>query len=157
MIQPKFEIGQKVFCARIGYGSVKVQCPDCLGQKKWLVKTPSGEEWDHDCNTCRQGYYGSSGTVESWGDHERIEMLTIGSIRIDTQDKERPISYMCEETGIRSGSVYNEQEMFSDRSDAESWCAAELPKVAALRRDEEAKRLNYKKKDSIYKPTKAKK
>lgn len=155
MIQPKFQIGQKVICVRVNWLEEKVPCPDCLGKTKWRIITPAGEEWEHDCNTCRNGWY-STGVVSDYRDRVKKEILTIGSIRIDTADKDRPISYMCVETGVGSGSVYDEQNMFATDEEATAWGEAELERVKGLRQAEELKKRAHKKKDSIYKPRKAK-
>jgi hypothetical protein len=45
ILQSKYEIGQRVFAARVSYTSTLVPCPDCLGSKEWTVTTPSGESW----------------------------------------------------------------------------------------------------------------
>jgi enhancing lycopene biosynthesis protein 2 len=52
--------------------------------------------------------------------------LTIGSVRIDT-NHESPIEYMCVETGVGSGSVWDERQLYASREEAE----AVLPKMVA--------------------------
>lgn len=46
------------------------------------------------------------------------EKLTIGSIRIDTNDIDKPVSYMCVETGVGSGSVYYESDLHLTEEEA---------------------------------------
>lgn len=148
MIQPKFEKGQTVFSASVGWSERKIQCPDCLGQKEWTVSCPSGEVFKHPCRTCTYGWQ-TTGLVSEWGDHARIVERTIGSIRIDTGDVERPVSYMCVETGVGTGSIYDEAHVFAERSEAEAWCASELERVKGLRMNEELEKRNQRKNDVL--------
>jgi len=46
-----------------------------------------------------------------------VSKLTIGSVRVDTSD-ERGTSYMCIETGVGSGSIYYESDLFSTHDEA---------------------------------------
>lgn len=48
-----------------------------------------------------------------------VRSLTIGSIRIDTNDSD-PVSYMCAETGVGSGNIYSEQTLFATQDAAEA-------------------------------------
>lgn len=153
MLKPKFEIGQKVLCVNVDWSEKKIKCPDCLGTKQWEVKTPAGETFQHDCNTCRAGWY-SEGVVSEYADRARIRELTIGSIRIDTADLKSPISYMCIETGVGSGSVYDENTMFPNKTEADSYAERELERVKGLRNQEELDQRKHKKKDTIYKKAK---
>jgi hypothetical protein len=152
--QPKFKIGDLVHAPRVGWGTKEVPCADCLGKKTWSVTTPAGETFEADCNTCSHGFYGSRGFTEEWGDHLKIELLTVGSVRIDTADEERPISYMCRETGVGSGSIYDEAHLFATREEAEVWGAGEVERVRAYRQAEHAAQNARNKKKSIRKPTK---
>ena len=145
---PKFKIGQRVFCVRVGWGSKEIQCPDCLGTKEWEVRLPSGEIFKHDCQTCRTGYF-SKGTVSEWADHLTItDYYTVGSIQTDT-NSETPIRYMCRETGVGSGSVYNEEQLHPDEQSAQAYGEAELARVKGLRQQEELTRRASKKKNSL--------
>lgn len=153
MIQPKFDIGQTVYVARVSWRESFIPCPDCLGQKTWFVRAPSGEEWAVDCLTCQRGWY-STGQVGSWSDQVVVEKRTIGSVRVDTADRERPVSYMCVETGVGTGSVYDERNVFASRDEAEVWGTAELARVAGLRQAEEFEKLKRKKRGTVHKRSK---
>lgn len=147
MIKPKFEVGEHVYSVRVGWTEKHVTCPDCLGKKEWTVSLPSGEVFQHDCQTCRRGYF-STGQVSEWGDHAHIDLVTIGSVRLDTAD-ENPVSYMCVETGVGSGSIYYEKNMAKTRLEAEEIAAQELARVAGLRQAEELKSRKHRKGDSL--------
>ncbi len=147
MITPKFEIGNRVFSVRVGLTCKQVTCPDCLGQKEWTVNIPNGEIFQHDCQTCRCGYY-SAGIVTDWGDHANIHEITIGSIQVNTADGV-PVKYMCVETGIGSGSVYDEKNLHLTRHEAESFAQIELQRVAGLRQAEEIDQRRRKKREPL--------
>lgn len=128
MIDHKYQIGQEVFAARYEPREVEQQCPDCLGRKQWSVETPTGEKFEIPCGTC--GYaYGcfASGVVKVPKVFPIVLTLTVGSIRIDTDDKESPVGYMCLETGVGSGTIWNEADLFVDRTKAQ----AKADKLAA--------------------------
>lgn len=148
-LKPKYKIGDKVVVARVVWQAKDVTCPDCLGTKEWTVNLPSGEVFQHDCQTCRAGWY-STGTVAEWGDFPHYEHLTIGSVRTDTAaDEKEAISYMCVETGVRTGSVYYESNIFPNMTEAESWCAQELVRVKGVRQEQELAARSRKKKDPL--------
>ena len=119
MIEHKVEIGDTVYLARPTRAPITVECPDCRGTREWTVSAPGREDWVVGCQTCyRHGYpWGSRGTVEYAGFSSHVEELTIGSVRLNTAD-DRPVSYMCTETGVGSGSVYYETDLFATHEDA---------------------------------------
>jgi len=49
-----------------------------------------------------------------------VEVLTIGSVRVDTHDIEHPVSYMCRETGVGSGQIHCEADLFHTREEAQA-------------------------------------
>jgi hypothetical protein len=153
--QPKFEVGQKVINVRVTWSERKVACPDCLGKRAWRVLAPSGEEWEVPCNTCVRGW-SSSGTVSEYGDRITQATLTIGSVRIDTASRSNPVTYMCEETGVGTGTVHDERDMFATQAEADAFGEAELARVKGLRQAQEDRERAYNKKErGVYKPSKA--
>lgn len=146
---PKFYIGQQVFCVRIVYGTTERECPDCLGKKEWTCTAPSGEFWQAPCNTCNSGWF-STGRVIVYEDRVSKEKLTIGSIQINTaaNEKDGPIRYMCIETGVGSGSIYREQELFASDEEANEYGKQELNRVIGLREKENLEKLASAKKSN---------
>ena len=120
---PKFAIGATVYYPRVEHDKVHKTCPDCLGRRTWHAVLPSSEELDFSCPTCTHGYE-CTGKVSSWDAVGRVETLTIGSVRLDSAD-EHPIQYMCVETGVGSGRLYNEENLLTSLEEAE----ALLPKM----------------------------
>lgn len=151
---PEFKIGDAVYCASANWSARKIQCPDCLGTAKWEVKAPSGETWEVACNTCNKGWH-SDGLIDDYGYHAHVKNLTIGSVRIDTAS-DRVIEYMCEETGIGSGTVYSQDALFTSE-DIAKLAAEKLSERFALEKQEQDTRARQRnKKERIYKPKKAK-
>lgn len=134
--EPRFAIGEKVFIYGITQKRGRHRCPDCLGTGEWPLTTPGGSEVTVSCGRCSW----SSSDIPSLDFSEwtpYVEELTIGSIKIDTAPMHRDehISYMCEETGIGSGSVYYESRIAPTREEAE--CRGQLE--ADSRNAEESK------------------
>lgn len=117
-LKTKFSIGDVVF--RAGTTTVKKRhkCPDCLDTHKWKAISPSGGEYQFACPRCGASYMGDRDLSLEY--HEfgpSVMKLTVGSVRIDTHDQ-RPVSYMCIETGVGSGSVYYEPDLFPTHDEA---------------------------------------
>lgn len=125
---PRYRIGDTVWHASTQHATEQLPCPDCLGSRVWKVTTPAGTDMTTPCLRCApHGYLRSGGgedipslTVRKWTPY--VARLTIGSVRIDTHD-DRPVSYMCCETGVGSGSIYYEPDLFATPEEAETVAA----------------------------------
>lgn len=53
---PKYRVGDIIFAAGCKQVQEAVTCPDCLGQRKWLVRTPGGEQFEVPCGRCASSY-----------------------------------------------------------------------------------------------------
>jgi hypothetical protein len=135
--QPRFEIGQTVYAVEAEDEPVFAECPDCKGSKVWLATSPVGEKFDFPCPRCT-GH-------DAWKLRHnkavpRVRKLTIGSVRIDTENTEDSVSYMCVETGIGSGTLWRESRLAANEDEIaamgraacaqrETWRATELERV----------------------------
>ena len=135
---PKYSIGDIVWRGYAIQKEMTLPCPDCLGTRKWKIVTPGGSELEADCQRCT-GSWQPRG-VPSLKDYTfgvALERLTIGSVRIDTHhgDNDDSVQYMCQETGIGSGSIYNERMLHpteeAARAEAQAEVAAKEAKRAA--------------------------
>ncbi len=142
---PKYHIGQKVFAASVILMSTEVPCKDCLGTKVWPLTTPAGEDTEIECPTCRIDRQYVPCHLG------RTQVLTIGSVRIDTND-DPPVHYMCEETGVGSGTLWREYALHVDEAGAQADADVEAKrrdlevlKRQAERRLAERKRVRRKK------------
>ena len=122
MIETKFEVGEAVFKAGTTIVRKQHECPDCLGTRKWSAKSPGGGEYTFPCPRCGGGYMSNRDLSLDYSVHApTVERLTIGQVRaISGEDAE----YMCRETGIGSGTLHREKDLF--RSEAEAQEAAKL-------------------------------
>lgn len=138
--QPKYRNGQTVFRASEVSSVQQLQCPDCLGTRKWRAVAPSGAEYEASCQRCSGRTDLPSLNHVVW--HPSVDRLTIGSIRIDTAENfsgsrhRESVSYMCRETGIGSGTIYYESQLFETEDEARQ---AATVKAAAHNVEERSK------------------
>lgn len=156
-LKSKFSIGDSVYSCDVNWSQKHIPCPDCLGTGEWKVICPSGEEFQHGCNTCYGGFSGSSGKVSLYEDQAFIKNVTIGSIQYDSNDSDGNFfRYMCIETGVGTGRVYYEKNLFHTEEEAKEYGQKEVERVKGFRQQEELKKQQSDKKRSIYKPRKMK-
>ena len=113
----KYKLGDKVYKGATDYSVTTVSCPDCLGTLEWIVTFADGESMIIGCQTCKQGFSAPHGYISynEWKPCTR--QLTIGKI-YDWNETDG-FRYMCEETGIGSGTIHKESELFIDKKDAD--------------------------------------
>lgn len=109
---PKYKKGDVVYYIEKTTIEHRPPCPDCQGTKLWAVKTPAGEEFNVSCPRCGGGY--GVPPLRYWEPSFTIIPRTIGLIKINDWS-DTPVSYMCTESGIGSGSVYYEKDLFADK------------------------------------------
>lgn len=130
MITPKYEIGQRVFWATYIAEERTHPCPDCLDTRKWSATSPAGNDYTFSCPRCSKVYQSSQGLNLRYETMvPRTESRIIGSYRVDSNDVENPVHYMCRETGVGSGSVYREKDLFETEEEA----VAAADALAAMR------------------------
>lgn len=137
---PKYRRGQVVFCVNVEHSREMLPCPDCLGSRKWKIITPAGSELEADCQRC--GHYSDIRGVPSlhytvWKPRVCARTISAVEVRAGWSNDPDPIRYMAVETGIGSGSVYSEKDLYPDeeaartaaqaRADSESAKIAEKP------------------------------
>lgn len=149
VIETKFSIGDVVWVGRTTTVQKRHPCPDCLGTREWKAISPAGSEYKFGCPRCNTNYQANhdlSLNYEIFG--PRAERLTIGSIKFDSfpghwndKDDSGP-SYMCNETGVGSGSVYRERELFATEKEALAYSQAKADLQNANPEGWVAKRYN---------------
>lgn len=131
MPQPKFAIGDTVYWGSITETTGYHPCPDCLGTRRWSVSTPAGSIFECACERCSARWTG--GDFPSLAYRQRVpyvQQLTIGSVRIDTAERDgKTVSYMCNETGVGSGSIYYENLLHVTEADALAVATMEATKI----------------------------
>lgn len=135
IIETKFSIGDVVYRAGITTATKKHACPDCGGSQKWKAISPAGGEYQFPCPRCTGVYMGNDDLSLTYTCYEpNVTRLTIGSIRVDTSSDHRN-EYMCVETGVGSGSIYYEADLFHTQEEAVT--------VAKLKADEADKNVEW--------------
>lgn len=118
----KFDIGQTVYHANIATESRQHPCPDCLGSRKWEAKSPAGTTFEFDCPRCSTNYMENNALSLKYAVlTPRVLALTIGSVHANTNTgsgRGDGNTYMCLETGVGSGTVYPEDDLFETAEEA---------------------------------------
>lgn len=149
--KPKYDIGHRVFVGTSEYMAELITCPSCLGSRVCKVTAASGDEWDAPCGECTDGWL-STGKKKVHAYRPLVRSLTIGSIRIDTEDK-APVTYMALETGVGSGSLWDEADMSPDYETAMSVAQARAAKASADLNEREQASAEYRRKQAVRKPS----
>lgn len=120
-ITTKYSVGDTVYHGATKTIRKRHSCPDCLGTQKWKAASPAGGEYEFSCPRCSAQYNADRDLMLDYSAFVPfVNKLTIGSIQVNTA----PFSYdtgnryMCLETGVGSGSVYDEDKLFETEEDA---------------------------------------
>ena len=116
----KFSLGQKVWYAGTKKENRHMPCPDCNDAREWKVTSPAGGEYAFPCPRCAAAYHGDSrlSLYYAWF-VPNVVQLTIGQIKL-SNDSNCPEEYMCNETGVGSGTLYQLDVLFDTRDAAET-------------------------------------
>ena len=115
MLEIKYSVGDIVFSADVKITSKPITCPDCLGTGKCVVVLATQEKIDVDCLICnRERWQNDVGMFAYNIFTPNVEKLTIGQVSFENNQGR----YMCVETGIGSGSVYNEIDLYDTEDKA---------------------------------------
>lgn len=121
-LKSKYSIGDTVYQAVVLDTVEKLQCPDCLGTQEWKVILPSGETHTTNCQRCRDTWEHELPRMAVTDWRADVRKLTIGSVRFDSYERydkyHDPYTYMCKETGVGSGNVYRENQLYSTKEEA---------------------------------------
>lgn len=117
LIETKFSKGDEVYYASTLPKRKTHDCPDCNNTRKWKAISPAGLEYEFGCPRCSQHYSSNHELSLSYTQFEpKVETRTIGSLQINTHEPRT--HYMCYETGIGSGQLYNEEDLFTTHDEA---------------------------------------
>jgi hypothetical protein len=108
VLTSKFDIGDVVFAPTSRVVLVNDKCHQCLGFRQWSVVTPAGNALFIDCPVCSAYDRPSRRKVVP-----STRYLTVGQVRYENRGYNEGMSftYMCEETGIGSGTVWMEADL----------------------------------------------
>jgi hypothetical protein len=120
-ITTKYSVGDRVWHGWTTTERKQHPCPDCLGQRKWQAKSPAGGEFEFSCPRCASSYHGNRDLSLDYTMHTAaVTPLTVGSVGFETnyQTGQLEPRYMCNETGIGSGTVYYERDLYPTEDEA---------------------------------------
>lgn len=118
-IETKFSIGDRVYKAWTTTVRKQHPCPDCNGARKWQAISPAGGEYTFPCPRCATNFQSDRDLSLDYSEFAPcVEKLTIGSVRTDSASDDRPVEYMCRETGVGSGTIHSEADLFHTEEEA---------------------------------------
>lgn len=118
-ITTKFSIGDTVYHASTKSENKQHPCPDCLGARKWQVKSPAGREYSISCPRCASTYMSDRDISLDYSVFApSVRRLTIGQVRAQAGGDDTKNEYMCRETGVGSGTLYYERDLFATEAEA---------------------------------------
>lgn len=123
VIETKYSVGDVVYFASTVSTRKKHECPDCKGTKKWTAQSPAGGEFEFACPRCSASYQSDRDLSLDYTAYDpSVGRLTIGSVQVNTAPGayDHGTRYMCVETGIGSGSIYNEDRLFETEAEAKA-------------------------------------
>jgi len=128
VIETKYAIGDVVFFASTTSQTFKRDCPDCLGQGKWTAISPAGTNYQFACPRCSARFQSDRDLSLEYTQYVPVaHAVTIGSVQHNTHDTSfrdgqwvpgAKTTYMCRETGVGSGTMYDEARLFLTRDEA---------------------------------------
>lgn len=137
---PRFAIGDTIWTANIQSTTAQLDCPDCLGSRRWKVTTPAGTEMETVCLRCASGYRATddlpSLNYQSW--EPCIRSLTISGVEMTGHPSSEAwgrdqVRYQCF-PNPGGGTVVDESRAFVSEADA----LVEAKKQAAEKNAENA-------------------
>ena len=132
-ITTKFDLGDKVWHIRYDTNPIHVTCTFCAGTGRIIGRDESKD----DCRKCHGKGYNIEYQKMAWyiSNHSltvgQVSVTIIKSDGIETYPvqfdnfkprDEREERYMMVETGIGSGMIYNVNDLFATREEAEKEC-----------------------------------
>lgn len=127
IIETKYGVGDVVFLATTMRERKQHPCPDCKGTRRWKALSPAGGEYSFACPRCSGSYRANDDmSLDYSSSAPAVQRLTIGSVRHNSDERHgrSPTTYMCLETGVGSGSIYDEDRLFD--TEAAAMAAATL-------------------------------
>ena len=116
ILESKFNIGDKVYSIpplHIEYPKIRIPCNICDSTGEVSIKRII-----FTCPKCEGKFKEDYDNSKHFFPYPAYQPKTIGQIRFNfTEDKEER-KYMCKETGIGSGTVYDENRLFSTYAEA---------------------------------------
>lgn len=112
-IKTKYNLKQVVYNAYCENTPYSIACSDCDGTGYWELANKDKKVGCHTCN--KEGsWHTTPGKITMYKYFPRVNELTIGQIQA-TVGHSPQIRYMCKETGLGSGTLWNEKSLTDDK------------------------------------------
>lgn len=126
-------IGQRAYFVRQGRNQIEEECPDCAGKLAHHMVLGNGDEVDIPCDTCKRGYLGPSGVIQTYRNTAVVEScdivsITTGSLGVTEyrvsifwQNKDKPEEAGWSEQDFESDKLFGEKllaQVAADRQTA---------------------------------------
>lgn len=134
IVHTKYSIGDQVYVAHAVYGTRRETCVDCDGKGEFQV---NGKPFTLICPVCCGAWDEKRGWREIHEWQPKVELLTVGQVRVQRGGDDDRTEYMCLETGVGSGSIWKEDDLLPSRDLAETRAAQKVADLTAQRRQEE--------------------
>jgi hypothetical protein len=115
VIETKFGLGQRVYQVKNEARYIPIKCSACGG--KGIVTLHNGDEWS--CPKCHRRGNVSELQPPRW---EVVGPYRIGNVQVSLFEKavdKNEIRYMMYQTGVGSGTLHAEEDLFASLHDAE--------------------------------------
>lgn len=115
ILETKYNLGDIVFSPSTENTPYWEKCTSCDGTGSWKVE---GRDIKVNCTKCGDAYRKGNGRIQKFTYQPRVDILTVGQIRIEHDLTQHKVQYMCEETGIGSGTLHYEKTLFQTKDEA---------------------------------------
>ena len=128
MLVPKYKIGQEVYVVSSTHDSKRVhrQCDVCNSTGKVKIQ---GSDEKYICPYCHglmdTEHYGYKYVIAYYG--AKIGKIVTEEYAKKYKKHKSRITYMLEETGVGSGTIWNENRLFSTEDEAKEFCEKYIP------------------------------
>ncbi len=116
MNNPKYNIGDSLYCASFDSMDNYIVCPECGGTKILKVILWDGTEYIIDCRGCAGGYDPPTGYIKTYKRTPKVEIVTISGMEIN---RNKPVEYRIQLSSCNY-QILKEDELFVLKEDAEA-------------------------------------
>ena len=135
---PKFKIGDTVWYAQCGIGSVQKTCPTCFGKKEVTLILGNGDLVILPCKGCAPGYDSPRGYISEYEHIAEPEIIVITGMDVRTDLNKETVQYY---SGCRT---YDEKDVWATKEEARTVANEKKTKLD----EDQVTRAEYVKKDA---------
>lgn len=121
IIETKYSEGDAVFSFGSNYAKKTLQCPDCLGTRKWTITFADGHSEECECYTCKRGYEGPYGVIHYSEWVPTVEKLIVNKVQFGSEGAEYLADYWYQGhdgMSYHGTRIYRDRDLFDNEADA---------------------------------------